>query len=418
MKTIWLVIKHDVAFVLRQRSFWIMTLLMPALLLGSNAYIASQDNAPALTTPTPADQTAPPHVGLVDHANLITFIPDDLPPHLFLPFADEAAAQTALDQGDITQYVVIPADFASGGAIVIYDRGFQLLSGGDSNSVAFNGRYDWALTYLITANLTNDTQLAAVVQNPTPRPATQFHRLQPPATADETNNLGMAIIVARVMPYLFYFLLIMGGSYMMRSVVAEKENRTVEILLLSLEPTQLMIGKIIAMSVIIVIQLIVWVGGGMLILDRAATVMQFTSFAFPPSFFVWAILFLLLGYLLFAAIMSAVGALATNAREGGQAIWILVIPLMPTLMFGPLFAEEPNHPLVIALSLFPFSSPSAMVTRLAVGAVPAWQLVVSLLALVGTTWLFIVLAGRFFKSGNLLSDTSFSWQRLASGWRE
>ncbi len=418
MKTIWLVIKHDVAFVLRQRSFWIMTLLMPALLMGTNAYLATQNNATATpTTAAPAAQPTPPRIGLVDHPNLITLTPDDLPPHLFLPFPDETTAQAALDQGDITQYVVIPADFTDGGEIVIYDRGFQLLSGGDSSSVAFNGSYDWALTYLITANLTGDTQLAAVVQNPTPRAATQMHRLQPPASADESSNLGMAIIVARVMPYLFYFLLIMGGSYMMRSVVAEKENRTVEILLLSLDPTQLMIGKIIAMSVIVAIQLVVWVGGGMLILNRAATVMQFTSFAFPSGFFVWAMLFLLLGYLLFAAIMSAVGALATNAREGGQAIWILVIPLMPTLMFGSLFAEEPNHPLVVALSLFPFSSPSAMVTRLAVGDVPAWQLLVSVLALVGTTYLFIVLAGRFFKSGNLLSDTAFSWRRLASGWK-
>jgi ABC-2 type transport system permease protein len=411
MQTIWLVIKHDVASILRQRTFWIMTLLMPALLMGTNAYIAAQDNAPAPTAPPTDTQPSIPTVGLVDLSQSIAHIPPDLPPHLFLPFAGEAAAQVALDQGNISQYVLIPADFASGGEIVIYDRGFQLLGAGDSSSVAFNGDYDWALLSLINANLTGDAQLATVLQNPTPRAVTQMHQLQPPAPT--ANNQAMAIIVARVMPYLFYFLLIMGGSYMMRSVVAEKENRTVEVLLLSLEPTQLMIGKIIAMSVIVLIQLVAWLGGGMLILDRAAALSQFAAFVFPPGFFLWAILFLLLGYLLFAAIMAAVGALATNAREGGQAIWILVIPLMPTLMFGQLFVEEPDNLLVIGLSLFPFSSPSAMVTRLAVGAVPVWQLLVSVLGLAATTYLFIVLAGRFFKSGNLLSDDSFSWRRMA-----
>jgi ABC-2 type transport system permease protein len=179
-----------------------------------------------------------------------------------------------------------------------------------------------------------------------------------------------------------------------------------------------MVGKILGLSVVTLVQLGVWLGGGMLILNRGAALLDVSGFAFPPGFIVWAILFLALGFLLFASVMAAAGAIAPTAREGGQATWLLVIPLMPTLMFSELFVEEPNHPLTLALSLFPFSAPSAMVTRLALGEVPLWQIIVSLAGLALTTYLMVVLAGRFFRAGNLLSDTPFSLRRLATEWRE
>jgi ABC-2 type transport system permease protein len=179
-----------------------------------------------------------------------------------------------------------------------------------------------------------------------------------------------------------------------------------------------MVGKILAMSAVVLLQVVVWVGGGILVLDRGADLLKVAEFSFPPGFFVWAILFLILGYLLFAAIMAAAGALATNAREGGQMVWLMIIPLMPTLMFGRMFLEEPNSPLVLVLSLFPLSAPSAMVTRLAVAQVPLWQILLSLAGVAITAYLFIALAARFFRAGNLLSDASFSWRRLATGWRQ
>jgi ABC-2 type transport system permease protein len=95
-----------------------------------------------------------------------------------------------------------------------------------------------------------------------------------------------------------------------------------------------------------------------------------------------------------------------------------MLPLMPTLMFGDLFVEDPNNPIALALSLFPFSAPSAMVTRIAVGQVPLWQVIASLLGLAGTTYLMVMFAARFFRADNLLSHTRFSLRRLATGWRE
>jgi ABC-2 type transport system permease protein len=427
MRTIWLVIKHDVGVTLRQRSFWILMLLMPALLLVAQSYYVIRDNGAgnaspeqganreeATTVTTPADM---PKIGLVDEAGLIVDIPAGLPPDLFLPFPDEATARAALEAEEIEQYVRIPADYIATGEVTVYDRDFQILRSGQNMGVAFHSANEWTLRYLIDYNLTGDEQLLTALRDPTPPAFAERHAINPPVES-EASDQALAQVVSSVMPYIYYFLLLLGSNYLMRSVVAEKENRTVEVLLLSVPPRELMVGKILAMSVTLVVQLVVWVGGGALILNRGADLLNVSGFAFPPGFFVWALLFLVFGYLLFASLMAAAGAIAPTAREGAQMTWLLIVPLMPTLMFGALFLEEPNSPLVLALSLFPFSAPSAMVTRLAVAEVPLWQILVSLAGLAGTTYLFVALAGRFFRAGNLLSQASFSWRRLATGWRK
>ena len=423
MKTIWLVIKHDVAVTLRQRSFWILTLLMPVLLLGVNIYTIIQANGQDTTGSTSGAGAADavpanlPRIGLVDEAGLITQMPPDVRPDPFVHFADRAAARAALEKGQIQQYVDIPPNYLATGQVTVYAKNFQITENGQNMGVAGGSDNAWLLQYIIDYNLTGSEQLSLALHDPTPSNLAQYHDISP-ASESNTQTSGPAQIVSTIVPYVFYFLLLMASSYLMRSVVAEKENRTAETLLLSLDPRELMLGKILAMSIVVLLQIAIWMGGGILLLRKGAQVLQVAQYAFPPGFIVWAVLFVVLGYLLFAAIMATAGALATNAREGGQMTWLLIIPLMPTLMFSNLFLEQPNSPLILGLSLFPFSAPSAMVTRLAVTSVPLWQLLVSLGGLAVTTYLFISLAARFFRAGNLLSGESFSWPRLATGWRK
>jgi ABC-2 type transport system permease protein len=428
MQNVWLVIKHEVITTLRRRSFWIMTFLMPAVLLTFVAYGEIRDSGLGRAGADKAKETSTtkmPAIGLVDEAGLLAEMPAGFPPDPSLPlrtslfrrYADEATARAALEADEVVQYVHIPADYIASGDVTVYDKDFQILRGGENMGAAFGSASEWMLAYLINLNLTGDVQLATALRDPVPVAYAERHVINPPVETDQGVR-ALAGIVASVMPYIFYFILLVGSGYLLRSVVAEKENRTVEVLLLSLHPRQLMVGKILGLSVVTLVQLGVWLGGGMLILNRGAALLDVSGFAFPPGFIVWAILFLALGFLLFASVMAAAGAIAPTAREGGQATWLLVIPLMPTLMFSELFVEEPNHPLTLALSLFPFSAPSAMVTRLALGEVPLWQIIVSLAGLALTTYLMVVLAGRFFRAGNLLSDTPFSLRRLATEWRE
>ncbi len=422
MRNIWLVIKHEVVTTLKRPSFWIMTFLMPVLLLGIQVYSAMQESDLSLGSADAdrAEETGAaemPVIGLVDEAGLMAEIPTDFPPDQFRPYADEATARAALEADEIEQYVHIPADYIASGDVTVYDKNFQILASGENMGAAFHSVNEWMLAYLINLNLTGDAQLVNALRDPVPGDYAERHVINPPVETDEGVR-ALAEVVARVMPYMFYFILLIGSSYLLRSVADEKENRTVEVLLLSLHPRQLMMGKILGLSAVTLVQLGVWFGGGVLILNRGKALLDVSAFTFPPGFVVWAFLFLALGFLLFASVMAAAGAIAPTAREGNQATWLLTLPLMPTLMFSSLFVEEPNSPLVLVLSLFPFSAPSAMVTRLAVGEVPLWQIMVSLAGLALTTYLMVVLAARFFRAGNLLSDTPFSLRRLATGWRE
>ena len=422
MKNVWLVIKHEVVTTLKRPSFWIMTFLMPALFLGFQIYTAMQDSDLDLGS-ADADKTEEtsaaemPVIGLVDGAGLIAEIPSDLPPDLFRPYADEAAARAALEADEIEQYVHIPADYITRGEVTVYDKDFQILASGENMGAAFHSANKWMLAYLINLNLTDDARLVSALRDPVPAAHAERHVINPPVETDQSVR-ALAEVIARVMPYMFYFILLVSSGYLLRSVAAEKENRTVEVLLLSLHPRQLMMGKILGLSLVTLVQLGIWFGGGALILNRGKALLDLSGFAFPSGFIVWAILFLALGFLLFASVMAAAGAIAPTAREGAQVTWLLMLPLMPTLMFSQLFAEEPNSLLVLVFSLFPFSAPSAMVTRLALGQVPLWQIVVSLAGLALTTYLMVVLAGRFFRASNLLSDASFSLRRLATEWRE
>lgn len=430
MRNMWLVIKHDIRVILQQRSFWIMTLIVPLVLIGFQAWGATSQTGLLEDMAAPVeDEVASipttvnglPIIGLIDEGQLIQTTPPDFPSDAFVHFADEGAARAALDADEIVQYVVIPANYLETGKLQVYDKDFRILmEGGPEMGVAFDDN-GYNLQFLINYNLVEDAQFLTTLANPVPFQEAEWVSIQPEEEVAEEEtavNHALASTVSSVLPYIFYFLLLMSSGYMMRSVVAEKENRTVEVLLTSMNARTLMIGKLIAMSIIVMIQVIVWIGGSVLILQRGANLLDLAAYDFPPGFFIWALLFLLTGYVMFASIMSAAGAIANNIREGGQVTWLLVIPLMPTLMFGRLFVEDPNGAMPMILSMFPLSAPSAMVTRLAVADVPFWQLIVSLAGVSITAYIFVVLSARFFQSQNLLSQQAFDWRRLATGWRK
>ena len=138
------------------------------------------------------------------------------------------------------------------------------------------------------------------------------------------------------------------------------------------------------------------------------------GFLLGYALFVWAMLFFLFGYIAYAAALGALGALAPTMREGSQFTFILLLPLMVPLWLNNVFVNDSNGPIATALSLFPLSAPTTMVTRLAAGGVPAWQPFVALAGLIVTAYLFVLLAARFFRADTLLSSTSLSWGRIAA----
>jgi ABC-2 type transport system permease protein len=110
--------------------------------------------------------------------------------------------------------------------------------------------------------------------------------------------------------------------------------------------------------------------------------------------------------------LGAIGALAPSIREGTQFTFVAMLPLMLPLFMNVAFTEAPDGPLATALSLFPLTAPTAMITRLSTGVVPFWQAALGLIGLAVTTYVFVVLSAKFFRAETLLSTSGIGWRRI------
>lgn len=406
MRTVWTVTKFELYMVLSKPSFWLTTFLFPLLVIGFN--VGSQmliqhtiSDTRDISTPGAALSIA-----YVDEAGLIQRVPPDVPAGALQAFPDQETARTALAQGKIDQFYVIPADFMVTGKVFLIANKFAPLS---------TSMHLGMMHYLLSVNLVDDPARAAALVEPLR--SVERHALSPQQPGQQKDTLITIIPLAIVL--IFFFVLTFTGSFMLYSVTREKENRTAEVLLVSLRPRELLLGKVLGLGILGLIQMVTWFGGGLLALDQARQMLAgVADFALPAGFFIWGLLYFLAGYTLYAAAMAGIGALLPSARETSQASFIMIVPLMLPLLANSAFSEAPNGAMATFLSLFPLTAPVSMPTRLAVAQVPFWQPLVGFVLLAVSAYLVILLAGRLFRADTLLSSSALSWERAVRELRQ
>jgi ABC-2 type transport system permease protein len=205
-----------------------------------------------------------------------------------------------------------------------------------------------------------------------------------------------------------------GGSYLFQSLTKEKGSRVMEVLLVSLRPRQLLTGKLLGLSALILVQYLIWgvVAGLALVVLGSEVGELLQGIQLSGGEVLLVLPYALGGFGLYAALMAGIGALAADMEAGRSWIFVLTLPMMIPLYVWTLIVNAPQSALAVALSLFPYSAPVAMLMRMTATAVPAWQLVVSLallgLATVGT----IRLMARLFRAQTLLSGEPLSVRRF------
>jgi ABC-2 type transport system permease protein len=345
-------------------------------------------------------------VGYVDLAGLIKTMPDDVPAGVswksvrLRAYADEAAAQTALTDGKINKYYLVPADYLTAGKLIVVDRNFSVFNSLDNNEF---------FEYVLQLNLTGDANVARALIDPTAE--TGQYGLAPQAVTKKDDLAAFAVPYAAL--FIFFFVITMTGGFMLQSVSKEKENRTIEVLLLSVRPRDVMLGKIVGLGMVALLQVAIWVGGGLLMLSGN----PLSGVSLPDGFLLWALLYFVLGYLLYASVLGALGALAPSAREGTQFTFLVILPLMIPLWMSNVLIQSPNEAMSIVFSLFPLTSPTSMITRLAAGPVPIEQLLIGLVLLAVTTYGLIALSARFFRADTLLAMNSLNFKRIVQELR-
>jgi ABC-2 type transport system permease protein len=394
-----LVLRHEIITILSRPSFLFALFGVP--IIGTLVFIvAGQLNKgnPAqflwtqLISSPPTIQTE----GYIDQSGIIKTIPDSMPAGLLVAFPDEVSAQQALENGKISAYYIIPGDYIQTGEITYIRQDFNPIGSSDQSA---------SLEWILNVNLLGgDTQIASLVNGPL---STQKVSLSPAPQRDDDNMLTFFLPYA--VTFMFYIIILSAASLLLSSVAKEKENRVMEILMVSITPRQLLSGKIIGLGLLGLLQVIAWVGTGRILLARSGTTFNLPiAFQLPASFLIWGVIFFVLGYAVYASLMAGLGALVPNLREASQATIVVIFPLIIPIFLISILINEPHSILSVILSLFPLTSPVAMITRLAAGGVPFWQILLAAALLAVTAVIVVRAVARMFRAQTILSGQPFS----------
>ncbi|KXK14952.1 MAG: sodium extrusion protein NatB [Chloroflexi bacterium OLB15] len=336
------------------------------------------------------------HSGIVDFSSRIE-IPEALADRM-TRYPDTASAEAALAAGEIETVYIFAEDYMETGSVT------QVLPNLQMASISVEPPRTLAL-----ANLASEVEPEI------------FTRLLDPSNVT-TVNLALnnpqdaSFDATFLIVYIFAFALLMSlfitNGYLMQSVIEEKESRLIEILLASVRPMELLAGKILALGLLGILQLIVWIGAMLLLprvfgggeaLNLVGILAALLNIQIPVNVLPLIIAYFIFAYVMFGALFAAIGALSNSMREGPQYAVMFTLPAVSPLWFLPVFATQPDGTLPVILSIFPLTSPIAMTVRLLISPVPPVQIAISIillaLAALGAIWL----SGRLFRVQSLLA---------------
>lgn len=384
MRNFWLMARYEYLNRVRTRSFLLSMLSVPALIvviivIGAIAATTGENNLP---------------IGYVDSAGLLDpalyaepYLGDMEDRVALLPFVDGESALAALEAGDIQGYYVLPPGYPQDPRVEVY-----YLEDYPSQS-DFND--------FLRANLLAQADL---------EPATRAWLLDGPdvtmrdlSTGRELGGDAFVNIFLPLIGGFFFFFAVMGASgYLLQIVADEKENRTMEILITSVSPLELIGGKALGLIAVALTQITLWAVAVVVAVLIAARFVDFlAALTFPWSFMLIMALYFLPAFCLMGGLMIVIGSAVTELQQGQSIAGVLNMLFIAPFFFFVLIFTNPNSPLLTFMTFFPTTSFMTVAMRWGVTGIPTWQLVVSWLLLVGSAAFMIWLASRVFRLGML-----------------
>ena len=262
---------------------------------------------------------------------------------------------------------------------------------------------------------------------------------------DKVGSAEVALIIGMLTAFIIYMFIVIYGAQVMQGVAQEKTNRIVEVIISSVKPFELMMGKIIGIALVGLTQFLMWVlltgviavvGGAIFGSNVDVTSLQkMQQVGMQPGMNVPTmptemqhlmtslaglnyveiislfIVYFLGGYLLYASLFAAIGSAVDNETDTQQFSMPLMLPIIFAIYAGIFSAENPDGPLAFWCSMIPFTSPIVMMVRLPFD-VPAWQIILSIsilvLSFIGTTWM----AGKIYRTGILMYGKKVTWKEM------
>ncbi len=384
MNKMWLVAQHEFLINIKKRSFLWGLIGAPLFTIGLVVLITFVSASAALD-----GEVAGEKVGYVDNAAIL--VEDVITPEGFQRFDSNDAARAALDAETIDSYFVIPANYLTSGKIELYAYG-------STPEPLQDAIEDFMATHLaaqvdspLSEELLRDPVNASVVMENTGRRIGD----------DPAAFLGLFLT-----PFIFMMIFMMAtqitSTLIMGGVVEEKGNRIMELLITSLTPTQLLMGKLLGLGALGLVQLGVWGIVGFVGLNLGRDTAFLSAVVIPPDLVLLALVYFILNYFLYSSIYAGIGAITGSDQESRQYAGVIsILPAIPLFVIFT-FITDPNGSVPVLLTLIPFTSAISMVMRAGFTIIPPEQIILSIVIMLLTTVFIMWASAKIFRWALLL----------------
>jgi len=226
---------------------------------------------------------------------------------------------------------------------------------------------------------------------------------------EEEEETGGTFLISYLLVMILYITLFFYGAIIMRGVIEEKNSRVVEVVLSSLRPFQLMMGKILGIAAVGFTQYGIWALFGIAasrysknLISSFLPTAAFTLPSIPVYIFVYFVIFFILGYFLYGTLYATIGSMVNSEKEAQQLLMPITMFLIIPMLMMALVLRSPNSSLSVVLSLIPFFAPVLMLMRICILLPPFTQIASSIVLLVVTTFLMIWLTSKIYRVGILM----------------
>ncbi|AKB13520.1 ABC-2 type transport system permease protein [Methanosarcina thermophila] len=384
-----IIARHEFLKTIKRKEFLFMTFLFPLLLMGISLLPAIVSEA------TPAEDQKVGYIDMTDTFEFpesvrnegISLRPSEAETSVieFVKYNEISEARQALQTGLISSYLIIPENFLETGTIELYSLKKEAPVPDIELSAEIS---DIVITSLLKDKV--DELILNRVRDPVNMKFYNVGEDGEPSEQGLTEMLasfGLPILTA----FLLLFSIFSSSGFLLRGVAEEKENRIIEILLSSATPSEILTGKIAGLGAVGLLQILIWL----------AAIVFGSGYALPvniePFTLLLALIYFVLGFIFFASLMAGIGAITSSLQESQQVAGILTFTAATPLIFMQPLLTSPDSPFSVFLSLFPLTSPVAMLARMGVTAVPIYQILASILILFVSVHGVILLSSRLFR---------------------
>ncbi len=222
----------------------------------------------------------------------------------------------------------------------------------------------------------------------------------------EEEDTGGTFMISYILALIIYMAILIYGQVIMRGVIEEKSSRVVEVVLSSLKPFQLMMGKILGIGAVGLTQFSIWtlfgIGASVYGTSFIPAGANFAMPSIPAHVFVYFVVFFILGYFLFGTLYAAIGSMVNSEKEAQQLVMPVTMFLIVPIMLMIFIIRAPNSSIAVFLSFIPFFAPILMFLRITVLIPPFGQIGASIVILILTILLMIWLTAKIYRVGILM----------------